>query len=112
MEQQSNHIYEVHSSLAGAQLCCIFTSLSKLCKNAEPKPFSWAKQACFDFSSSDFNVEGLYQAPLGNGGCSKSLQSLVVTTILLLSLAFIALPQFYYSSIQTGFMLYCHKAMY
>ncbi len=60
MEQQSDHIYDVHSSLAGAQLCCIFTSLSKLCKNAEPKPFSWAKQACFDFSSSHFNVEGLH----------------------------------------------------
>jgi hypothetical protein len=29
-----------------------FTSLSKLCKNAWPKPFHQAKPACFDFPSS------------------------------------------------------------
>jgi hypothetical protein len=35
-----------------------FTSLSKLCKNAGPKPFCWAKLACFDFSSSNFYLQG------------------------------------------------------
>jgi hypothetical protein len=34
------------------------TSLSKLSKYAGEKPISWAKPACVDFSSSDFNVEG------------------------------------------------------
>jgi hypothetical protein len=29
-----------------------FIRVSKLCKNAGPKPFCWAKPACFDFSSS------------------------------------------------------------
>jgi hypothetical protein len=35
-----------------------FTSLSKLCKNAGPKPFCCAKPACFDFTSSNFNLQG------------------------------------------------------
>ncbi len=35
-----------------------FTSLSKLCKNAGPKLFCWAKLACLDFSSSNFNLQG------------------------------------------------------
>jgi hypothetical protein len=35
-----------------------FTSLRKLCKIAGPKPFCWAKLACFDFSSSSFNLKG------------------------------------------------------
>jgi len=39
------HSFDVH-----------FTSLSKLCKYA--KPFCWAKSACFDFSSCNFNVQG------------------------------------------------------
>ncbi len=39
------HSFDVH-----------FTSLSKLCKYAGPKPFCWAKPACFDFSSCNFNV--------------------------------------------------------
>ncbi len=34
------------------------TSFSKLCKNARPKPFCCAKPACFDFSSSNFNLQG------------------------------------------------------
>jgi hypothetical protein len=29
-----------------------------LCKYAGPKPFCWAKPACFDFSSCNFNVQG------------------------------------------------------
>jgi hypothetical protein len=33
-----------------------FTSHRKLCNNAEPKPFSSAKPAYFDFSSSNFAV--------------------------------------------------------
>jgi hypothetical protein len=33
------------------------TSLSKLCKNAGPKPFCAAKPACFDFSSFNFNFQ-------------------------------------------------------
>ncbi len=35
-----------------------FTSLSILCKNAGPKPLCWAKPACFDFSSSNFLLQG------------------------------------------------------
>jgi hypothetical protein len=35
-----------------------FTSLIKLCKNVVPKPFCSAKPACFDFSSSNFNLQG------------------------------------------------------
>ncbi len=34
-----------------------FTSLSKLCKNGGLKPFCWAKLACFDLSSSNFNLQ-------------------------------------------------------
>jgi hypothetical protein len=32
-------------------LCCA------LYKNAGPKPFCWAKRACIDFSSSNFNLQ-------------------------------------------------------
>jgi hypothetical protein len=35
-----------------------FTSLSKLGKNAKPKPFCWTKPVCFDFSSSNFRLLG------------------------------------------------------
>jgi hypothetical protein len=35
-----------------------FTSLSKLCKNAGLKPFCWAKPACCNFTSFDFNLQG------------------------------------------------------
>jgi len=41
------HSFDVH-----------FTSLSKLCKYAGPKPFCWAKPAWLDFSSCNFNVQG------------------------------------------------------
>jgi hypothetical protein len=34
------------------------TSLSKLCRNVGPKPFCWAKLACFNFSLSNFNLQG------------------------------------------------------
>ncbi len=35
-----------------------FTNLSKLWKKFGPKVFCWAKLACFDFSSSNFNFQG------------------------------------------------------
>jgi hypothetical protein len=35
-----------------------FTSLSKLCQIAGPKPFCCTKPTCFDFSSSNFNLQG------------------------------------------------------
>jgi hypothetical protein len=47
--------YLLHSSLAGVRLCCVFYQPAKLCKNGEPKPFCGA---CFDFSSSNFNLQG------------------------------------------------------
>jgi hypothetical protein len=34
-----------------------FTSHHKLGNYAEPNPFSWAKHACFDFSSSNFTLQ-------------------------------------------------------
>ncbi len=42
----------------GLDFAMPFTSLSKLCKNVGPKPFRWANPACFDFSSSNFNLQG------------------------------------------------------
>jgi hypothetical protein len=45
-------------SIAGVRLCCAFYQLSKLCKNPGPKPFCWAKLACMDFSSANFNMQG------------------------------------------------------
>jgi hypothetical protein len=47
--------YLLHSSLAGVRLCCVFYQPAKLCKNGEPKPFCGAY---FDFSSSNFNLQG------------------------------------------------------
>jgi hypothetical protein len=44
--------------MAVLEFAVAFTSLGKLCKNAGPKPFCWAKQACFGFPSSNFNVQG------------------------------------------------------
>jgi hypothetical protein len=38
-------------------LCCAFSCLSKLCKNARPKPLCWAKLACLDFSSFNFHLQ-------------------------------------------------------
>ncbi len=35
-----------------------FTNLSKLWKDVGPKVFCWAKLACFDLSSSNFNFQG------------------------------------------------------
>jgi hypothetical protein len=35
-----------------------FTGLSKLHNNGGPKPFCWAKLACFDFSWADFHLSG------------------------------------------------------
>jgi hypothetical protein len=51
--------YFLHSLLARPQLCCTFYKpQKKMCKYAWPKPFSEAKLACFDFSSTNFNVQG------------------------------------------------------
>jgi hypothetical protein len=52
--------YLLHSSLAGVRLDCVFlhTNLSKLYENAGPSPFCRAKPACFDFSSSNFTLQG------------------------------------------------------
>ncbi len=45
-------------STAGVRLCYAFSHLCKLCKNVGPKPFCWAKLACFDlFFSSNFNLQ-------------------------------------------------------
>ncbi len=48
----------LHCFLAGEQLCYGFHQPSKLNKYAGEKPFSWAKLAFVDISSSDFNVQG------------------------------------------------------
>jgi hypothetical protein len=56
-EQQSDHIY--YSLLwQVVSFAMPFPSLNKLCKNAGPKPFCWLEQACFVFSSSNFNMQG------------------------------------------------------
>ncbi len=55
-EQQSYHIYyTLFWQVLG--FAVPFTSLSKLCQNAQPKPFCWAKTACFNFYSSNFNLQ-------------------------------------------------------
>jgi hypothetical protein len=41
-----------------------FSRHGKLCNYAEPKPFSWAKLACFDFSSSNCTVHDHIRALL------------------------------------------------
>ncbi len=57
MEQQSDHIYyTLLWRVLGYTVP--FTSLNKLCTTGLPKPFCWAKPACFDFSSSNFNFHG------------------------------------------------------
>jgi hypothetical protein len=59
-EQQSVRSYLLHSFLLAPAhgLAVPFTSHRKLCANyAMIKPFSWAKPACFDFSSSNFTVQ-------------------------------------------------------
>jgi hypothetical protein len=40
------------------RFAALFTSLSKLSKYAGEKPFSWAKPAYVEFSSSNVNVQG------------------------------------------------------
>jgi hypothetical protein len=35
-----------------------FSSLSILCKNAEPRPFCWTNPWCLDFSASNFLLQG------------------------------------------------------
>jgi hypothetical protein len=44
----------------------VFTNLSKLSKYAGEKPFSWAKRAYVDFSSSDHNVQGHILSTFGD----------------------------------------------
>jgi len=48
--------YLLHSFLQVQWVAAPFTRHRKLYYYAEPKPFSWAKPTCFDFSSSDFTV--------------------------------------------------------
>ncbi len=58
-EPQSGPIYYT-LLYAGAQRCWAFLppAIGKRCSYAaEPKLFSWAKPACFDFSSSNFTVQ-------------------------------------------------------
>jgi hypothetical protein len=50
----------------------------KLCKNAKPKPICYAKQACFDFSSSKFLLQG-HIVSTGGGGL-KNRESLLLPT--------------------------------
>jgi hypothetical protein len=58
-EQQSDHIYyTLLWQVSG--FAVPFTSLSKLCKNAGPKPFCRAKPTCLNFSSSNFNLQVTY----------------------------------------------------
>jgi hypothetical protein len=47
----------LHSSLAGAHLCCAFSNPQHY-QMCWPKPFFWDKLACFDISSSNFTVQG------------------------------------------------------
>jgi hypothetical protein len=52
-----------------------FTSLSKLCKNVGPKTFCGAKLAWFDFSSSNFNVQGHKLSAAGDALTVLDLQN-------------------------------------
>jgi hypothetical protein len=52
---QSNYVANQQQVLGFA---VPFTSLSKLCQIAGLKPFFWTKPSCFDFSSSNFNLQG------------------------------------------------------
>jgi hypothetical protein len=56
-EQLSDHIYYT-LLLQMSGFAVPFTSLSKLYKSAGPKLLCWSKLAWFDFSSSNFNVQG------------------------------------------------------
>jgi hypothetical protein len=57
----------------------LFASLSKLCKNAGSKSLCWAKLACFDFFSSNFNLSGQI---LSTGGVALNHCSLLILTLL------------------------------
>ncbi len=46
-------------------LLFLYQPLSKGCRNGGPKPFCSAKRACFDFSSSNVNVQGHIQSTGG-----------------------------------------------
>jgi hypothetical protein len=50
--------YLLHPSLVGVNFAVPFTSLSKLWQKC------WAKTACFDFSSSNFNLQGSHTEQL------------------------------------------------
>jgi len=55
---------------------------SKLCKNAKPKAFCYAEQACFDFSSSKFLLRG--HIVNTGGGALKNRESLLLPTELVI----------------------------
>ncbi len=55
-----------------ASLTAPFTSHCELCDCAEPKVFSWAKPAYFDFSSSNFNVQKNHILSIAGGASSIS----------------------------------------
>jgi hypothetical protein len=55
-----------------ARLRCAFY-LSELCKNAGPKPFSWAWGTCLDFPSSHFYFAGPSEVSLTSNWCNQTL---------------------------------------
>ncbi len=67
---QSGHIYYTNLwQVLG--FAAPSNSLIKLYTNAGPKPCCWAQVACFDFSSSNFNLPGHILST--SGGCSYSI---------------------------------------
>jgi hypothetical protein len=56
-EQQHSQIYYTYS-VTGAQLyCALFQPQQVVETRRSAKPFSWTQPACFNFSSSNFNVQ-------------------------------------------------------
>jgi hypothetical protein len=86
-----------------------FTSHSKLRDYAEPKPFFWAKPACFRFSSSNFNlVRGTSSLPsLVPASCA----SLGLPPLFFWSSVWWVLPIgfFYWISFYSFFILMCRS---
>jgi len=84
-EQQSDHIcYTLLWQVLG--FAVLFASLSKLCKSAGSKSLCWAKLACFDFFSSNFNLPGHI---LSTGGVAFNDCSLLILTLISCSSLFI-----------------------
>ncbi len=67
-------IHRLHSFLHVNKLTAPFSSHHKLCNYAEPKPLSCAKPACFEFSSSNFNVQNHTLSTAGDALTSVHLQ--------------------------------------